>query len=187
MSNRKGMTIHLTVALIKKSQYFPKPFRSFDWNINVKVDLSNYATKTVLKYLTHVHASSFTLKANSASQKTEIDKLDIDKLAAGSVYLSKLSDVVKKVVYDKLIAKVNIIDNSDFAFKTKYETDKAKLENEIPDVTDFVTNDFVTNTKLTELENTMADVISLATKTALNAVENKMPDVGSLVKKKIMT
>ena len=101
--------------------------------------------------------------------------------------MSKLSDVVKKVVYDKLIAKVNIIDNSDFAFKTKYETDKAKLENEIPDVTDFVTNDFVTNTKLTELENTMADVISLATKTALNAVENKMPDVGSLVKKKIMT
>ena len=61
------MTIHLIVGLIKKalykmSQYFPKLFRSFGENINVKVDLSNYATKTDFKNVTHVHTSSFAPK-----------------------------------------------------------------------------------------------------------------------------
>ena len=63
------------------SQYLPKPFRSFGGNINVKVDLSNYATKTDLKNVTHVDTSSFPLKTNSASLKTEFDELDINKLA----------------------------------------------------------------------------------------------------------
>ena len=62
--------------------------------------------------------------------------------------------------------------------KTKYQTDKAKLEKKIPDVTDFVKE-----TKLTELENKITDVSSLATTWALTAVENKIPDVSSLVKK----
>ena len=83
------------------SQYFPKPFRSFGGNINVKVDLSNYATKTDLKNVTHVDTSSFALKTNLASLKTEVDKLDIDKLALRFVDLSKLSDVVKKDVVKK--------------------------------------------------------------------------------------
>ena len=97
--------------------------------------------------------------------------------------MSKLSDVVKndvvkKAVYDKLAAKVNNFDTSDFVLKTKYQTDKTELEKKIPDVTDFVKK-----TKLTELENKIPDVGSLATKTALNAVENKIPGVSSLVKK----
>ena len=101
------------------SQYFPKPFRSFGGNINVKVDLSNYATKTDLKNVTHVDTSSFALKTHLASLKTEVDKLDIDKLAPVPVDLSKLShvvknDVVKKAVFDKLDAKVNNIDTSEF-------------------------------------------------------------------------
>ena len=101
------------------SQYLPKPFRSFGGNINVKVDLSNYATKTDLKNVTHVDTSSFALKTNLANLKTEVDKLDIDKLAPVLVNLSKLSDVVKndvfkKTVYDKLAAKVNSIDTSTF-------------------------------------------------------------------------
>ena len=101
------------------SQYFPKPFRRFGGNINVNVDLSNYATKTDLKNVTHVDTSSFTLKTNLANLKTEVDKLDIDKLAPVSVDLSKLSnvvrtDVVKKTVYDKLVAKVNNIDTNAF-------------------------------------------------------------------------
>ena len=62
------------------SQYFPKPFRSFGININVKVDLSSYATNTDVKNVTNVDTSSFALKANLVSLKTEIDKLDIDKL-----------------------------------------------------------------------------------------------------------
>ena len=124
------------------SQSFPKPFRSFGGNINAKVDLSNYATKPDLKNVTQVDTSSFALKANLASLKTEVDKLDIDKLAPVPVDLSKLSDVVKnvvkKTVYDKLAAKVNNIDTSAFVLKTKYQTDKTKLEKKIPDVTDFV-------------------------------------------------
>ena len=62
------------------SQYFPKPYKLFGGDINVKVDLSSYATKTGLKNVTHVDVSSFALKSNFASLKTEIDKLDIDKL-----------------------------------------------------------------------------------------------------------
>ena len=73
------------------SQYFPKPFRGFGGNINVKVDLSNYAIKTDLKNVTHVDNSSFALKTNLAHLKTEVDKLDIDKLVAVPVYLSKLT------------------------------------------------------------------------------------------------
>ena len=124
------------------SQYFPRPFKSFGQNINVKVDLSNYATKTNLKNVTHVDTSNFTLKTNLASLKTEVDKLDIVKSVPVPVDLSKLSDVVKnvvkKAVYDKLAAKVNNIDTSDFVLKTKYQTDKTELEKKITDVTNFV-------------------------------------------------
>ena len=84
------------------SQHFPKPFKSFGENINVKVDLSNYATKTDLKNVTHVDTSSFALKTNLASLKTEVDKVDIDKLAPFTVDLIKLSDVVKNDVVKKL-------------------------------------------------------------------------------------
>ena len=125
------------------SKYFPKPFRSFRGNINVKVDLSIYVTKTDLKNVTHVDTSNFALKTNLASLKTEVDKLDIDKLVPIPVNLSKLSDVVKndvvkKTVYDKLAAKVNNIDTSHFVLKIKYQTNKTELEKKIPDVSDFV-------------------------------------------------
>ena len=115
------------------SQYFPKPFRSFGGNTNVKVDLSNYATKTDLENVTHVDTSSFALKTNLGNLKTEVNKLDIDKLVPVPVDLNKLSDavkndVVKKAVYDKLVAKVNNIDTSEFVLKTKYQIDKTELE-----------------------------------------------------------
>ena len=79
------------------SQYFPKPFRNFGGNISVKVDLSNYATKTDIKNVTHIDTSNFALKTNLGNLKTEVDKLDIDKLAPFPVNLSKLSDSVKNV------------------------------------------------------------------------------------------
>ena len=115
------------------SQYFPKVLRSFERNINAKADLSNYATKTDLKNVTHVDTLSFALKTNLANLKNEVDKLDIGKLVPGPVDLSKLSDVVKnnivkKTVYDKLVAKVNNIDTNDVVLKTKYQTDKTELE-----------------------------------------------------------
>ena len=88
------------------TQYFLKLFRSFGRNINVKVDLSNYATKADLKNVTHVDTSSFALKTNLSNLKTEVDQLDIDKLVPVPVDLNKLSDVVKNDVvkntaYDK--------------------------------------------------------------------------------------
>ena len=81
---------------MKMIQYFPKPFRSFGGNVNVKVDLSNYTTKTDLENLAHVDTSNFALKTNLASLKIEVEKLDIDKLAPVPVESCKLSDIVKK-------------------------------------------------------------------------------------------
>ena len=117
------------------NQYFPKPFRG---NINVKVDLSSYATKIYLKNITHIDTSNFALKTNLASLKTEVDKLDIEKLAPVPVNLSKLM-LLKKTMYDKLAAEVNNTDtSSDFVLKTKYQTDKTELEKKISDVSDLV-------------------------------------------------
>ena len=99
--------------------------------------------------------------------------------------MSKLSDVVKndvvkKTVYDKLVAKVDNIDTSDFVLKTKYNTDKTELENKIPNTSDLVKKtDY--NTKITEIEGKIPHISNLATKTALSTVENKIPSVNNLV------
>ena len=83
------------------SQNFP-PYRSSGRSIKVELDLSNYATETDLKNVTHVDVSSFTSKTNLASIKTEVDKIDIDKLKTVPVDLAKLSNVVKNNVVKKL-------------------------------------------------------------------------------------
>ena len=83
------------------SQYFPKPYEPFGGHINVKVEQSNYATETDIKNILHVDTSSFALKSNLAGLKTEVDKLDIDKLLSVPVDLSKLSDVIKNDVVKK--------------------------------------------------------------------------------------
>ena len=158
---------------MKMSQYFPKPFNShFGDCIKVKIDLSNYATKTDIENILHVDTSSFALKINLSSLKTEVDKLDIDKIIPIRVDLSKLSDVVKnnivkKTVYNNLVAKVDNIDTSDFELKTKYNTDKIELENKIPDTSGLVKKtDY--NTKITEKEGKIPDISNLATKTRIN-------------------
>ena len=94
--------------------------------------------KTDLKKSTGVDISNLALKTNLTKLKAEIDKLDVDKLKAASVYLSKLSNVVnnkfvKKTVYDKLVAKVNNCDTSGFVLKTKHDNDKSNLEKNISD------------------------------------------------------
>ena len=185
-SNGKDLIIHLIVRLIKKTM---KEILSNSVSLykNESIlsnlsNLSNHAKIADLKNVTDVDTSNIALKTNLASLKSEVDKLDIEKLAPVPVDWSKLGDVVKNdvvqiTVYDKLAA--NCIDTSDFVLKTKYHTGETELEKKIPDVTDFVKK-----TKLTELENKIPDVSSLATKTALSAVENKIPSVSSLVKKK---
>ena len=145
------------------NEYFLKFFRSRE-NITIKVDLSNYATKADIKNITHVYTSNFALKTNLANSKIEVDELNIDKLVPIPPDLSKLSnvvknDVVKKIVFDKLVAKVNNIDSSDFVLKTNF------------------------NTKISELENKIPDISNLTTKTALTIFENKIPSTSNLIKK----
>ena len=84
------------------SQYFPKPYKPFGGDINVKVNLPNYATKADLKNATKIDTSKLALKSNSANLKAEVDNLDIDKLVPVPVHLSKLSDVVKLMLLKKL-------------------------------------------------------------------------------------
>ena len=83
------------------SEYFPKP-SSHGENIKIKIDLTNYATKKDIKNITHVNTSNFALKTNLANLKTEVDKLDIDKLVPIPNDLSKLSNPVKNEVVKKL-------------------------------------------------------------------------------------
>ena len=85
------------------SEYFPKPFNShFGDSIKVKIGLSNYATKTDIKNISHVDTLSFALKTNLADLKSEVDKLDVDKLVPIPADLSKLSNVLKTYVVKKL-------------------------------------------------------------------------------------
>ena len=101
------------------SKHFPKLYKAFGRNIKSKVDLSNNVTRADIKNISHVDTTNFASKTNVANFKTEVDKLDIDKLVPVPIDLSKLSyvvknDVVKKAVCDKLVTKVNNIDTSRF-------------------------------------------------------------------------
>ena len=110
MLNGKAIIIYLIVGLIKKktlykiSQYFSKPYRIFGGDINVKVNLPDYATKLDLKNETWVDRSKVAAKFDLTSLKAEIGKIDFDKLKAVPVNISKLSiavnnEVVKKTVW----------------------------------------------------------------------------------------
>ena len=113
--------------------------------------------------------------------------LDIDKLAPFPVDLTKLSDVVKKNVvkkdvYDKLVAKLNSIDTTGFVLKAKYDKDKSELQNKVPDTSGLVKKtDY--DAKTTEIEGKTPEVSNLVTKAALTTVENKIDDVSGLTKK----
>ena len=86
-----------------------------------------------------------------------------------------------------MVAKGDNTDTSDFMLKTKYNTEKAELENETPDTSGLVKKKTNYNTKITELENKIPDISNLATKTALAAVENKIPNVTNLATKTALT
>ena len=141
------------------SQYFP-PYNNSSENIKVELDLTNYATKDDVKNITHLDVSSYATKTNLAALKTEVDKIDVDKLKTVPVDLAKLSnivnnDVVKKTDYntkvtsienqiagvtknplDNLgdITKLKAIDTSNFVLKTKLASDVTTSENKIDTV-----------------------------------------------------
>ena len=175
----------------KMSAYYP-PYRSSisSNNIKVELDLANYATKTDLKNITHVDVSSFASKTNLSALKTEVDKIDVDKLKTVPDDLAKLSnvvknEVVKKTAYNTLKNKVEAIDTLKFVSRTKFTTDTNslddkidKVEKKIPDI-----SVLASKTELTAVKNKIPDVSGLATTSALTAVENKTPDITNLITK----
>ena len=158
------------------------------------------------------YISSFALKLNLASLKTEVDKLDIDELTPVPNDFVKLSnvvknDVVKNTAYDKLVTKVDNIDTTKFVLKTTYDIDKSEAEKRAKLPIDLLKNDSPAtkselvavenkildansvikktdlNAKITEIENKIPSITSLATNSALIPVKNEIPDVSSLIKK----
>ena len=142
-----------------KMNYYP-PYKSSSNNIKVELDLTNYATKTDLKNITHVDVSSFASKSNLAALKTEVDKRDVVKLKTTPIDLAKLgnvvkNDVVKKTGYnakvtriegqiggitkntiDNLadITKLKAVDTSNFVTRTNFSADTNALDDKIDDV-----------------------------------------------------
>ena len=140
----------------KMSTYYP-PYKSSSQNIKVELDLANYATKDDVKNITHVDVSSFASKTNLAALKSEVDKIDVDKLKTTPTDLAKLSNVVKNDVVKKTdynikvtsiesqiagvtkntldnladITKLKAVDTSNFVLKTKLASDVTTLENKI--------------------------------------------------------
>ena len=139
--------------------YYP-PYKSSSNNVKVELDLTNYATKTDLKNITHVDVSSYASKTNLAALKTEVEKIDVDKLKTTPADLAKLSNVVKNDVVKKTdynakvtsiegqivgitkntidnltdIKKLKAVDTSKFVLKTKLASDVTTLENKIDTV-----------------------------------------------------
>ena len=154
------------------STYYP-PYRSSSNNFKVELDLANYATKTDLKNITHVDVSSFASKTNLAALKTEVDKIDADKLKTVPVDLAKLTnavehDLVKKTVYNTKVTSIE----TQIAGLTKNTVDNLA---DITKLKPIDTNSFVLKTKLA------SDVTTLKNK--IDGVEKIVPDISGLVTK----
>ena len=127
------------------SKYFPKPYEPFGGDINVKVDLSNYATIKDIKNITHIDTSSFALKSNLANLKTEVDRLDIDKLKSLPSNFSKLKTKVDKLDIVKLVpvpidlSKLSDIVKNQVVKKAEYYTKIKSIENKIPNISNLAT------------------------------------------------
>ena len=152
------------------STYYP-PYKSYSNNIKVKLDLTNYATKTDLKNTTHTDVSSFASKTNLSALKTEVDKIDVDKLKTVPDDLAKLSNVVKNEVVKKTDFSAD-----DYVKKTKFSGDInslddkiEKFEKKIPDVSSLETKKNVT-TLVKNLDNRIdgLKIKEYAKKTALS-------------------
>ena len=130
------------------STYYP-PYKISSNNIKVEFDLTNYATKTDLKNITHVDVSSFASKTNLAALKTEVDKIDADKLKTTPIDLDRLSvlvknDVVKKTDYNTKVTSIE----AQIAGLTKNTLDNLA---DITKLKAIDTNSFVTRTKFQQI------------------------------------
>ena len=150
------------------STYYP-PYKSSSNNIKVELDLTNYATKTDLKNITHTDVSSFVSKTNLSALKTELDKIDVDKLKTVPDDLAKLSNVVKNEVVKKTDFSAD-----DYVKKTKFSGDINSLDD-----------------KIDKVEKKIPDVSSLETKrnvtTLVNNLDNRIDGLKIRVCKKDYT
>ena len=138
------------------SQYYP-PYRSSSNNVKVELDLANYATKTDLNNITHVDVSSFASKTNLAALKTEVDKIDADKLKTAPADLAKLTnaienDVVKKTDYNTKVTSIE----AQIAGLTKITVDNLADKTKLKAID---TNSFVTRTKFLGDTNALDDKV----------------------------
>ena len=162
------------------SEYFPEP-KSSEVRVKVELDFSNYATKRVLKNATGVDTSSFTKKVDLANLKSDVDKLDIDKL-------SNLKSTVYKLDVDKFapvpvdLSKLSDVVKSDVVKKNEYNANIRNIEDKLPDFTNLATITSL-NAKINEVKGEIPSINNLATTAALTDVENKIPNVSNVVKK----
>ena len=152
--------------------YYP-PYKNSSNNIKVKLDLTNYATKDDIKNITHVDVSSFSSETKLTALKTEVDKIDVDKLKTTPTDLAKLSNVVKNDVVKKTDynAKVTSIEGQ-IAAVIKNTTDNL---NDITKLKAVDTSNFVLKTKFSADINTLDDKI--------DGVGKKIPDISGLATK----
>ena len=141
---------------MKMTTYFP-PYKSSSNNVKVQLDLTNYATKTDLKNITHVDVSSFASKTNLAALKTEVDKIDTDKLKTAPTDWAKLTnaienDVVKKTDYNTKVTSIE----AQIAGLTKNTVDNLA---DITKLKAIGTNSFVTRSKFSADTNALDDKI----------------------------
>ena len=171
------------IFLVQKiSQYFPKSYEPVGGDINVKVDLSNYATKSDLKNATEIDTSKLTAKSDVVSLKAEVHKLDIDELKRAPTNLSNFKSKVDKLVIVKLettpadLSKLRNVVKNNVVKKTEYNAQIKNIEGKIPDISNLATKTIL-NTKINEVKAKIPSINNLATTTALTAVENKIPNV----------
>ena len=179
------------------SQYFP-PYNNSSKNIKVELDLSNYVTKDDVKNITHVDVSSYATKTNLAALKTEVDKIDIDKLKTVPDGLAKLTNIVKNEVIKKTdFSADNYVTRTKFSTDTNSLDDKIdKVEKKIPDISGLATRSNVTmlvnnlNNKIDNLKiNDYAKKTSLSGyiltstfNTKSTELENKIKDADIIAK-----
>ena len=127
------------------SEFFPEP--KFSWGrVKVELDLSNYATKADLKNAAGVDTSKFAKKVDLANLKSNVDKLDIDKLKNVPTNLSNLKSKVDKLDVDKLVpvpvdlSKLSDVVKNDVVKKDVYNAKIKNIEDKIPDITNLATN-----------------------------------------------
>ena len=144
--------------------YYP-PYKSSNNNVKIELDLTNYATKTDLKNITHVDVSSFTSKTNLAALKTEVDKIDADKLKTTPADLAKLTNAIEH----------------DVVKKTGYNTKVTSIEAQIADLTKNTVDHLTHITKLKAI-----DTNSFVTRTKFSADTNALDDKRDGVEKKTL-